>query len=235
MTEILRTGASVTGAIGLLGLIACALLLAYFRFAKSQERRLLVVPENDRADLLDGSLKRYGLDAKKLSRPKKVELLLAEMDKNAKAMKLKILVAAGLFAICFCVAIFAPPSSDAQASVKEYKEYVAQVHANNLDLIDETVKEHMQEEPDSKLVGELKNARKVLDQAKANLDQTIENGHLVGSAINREQYKKVVDEIKAIPAQNPNRREKLFRLGRVLQPAGDGRKDHYGGGASPRR
>src|SRR5262249_6626340 len=106
MWEILRIGATIATPIGLLGF---ALALAYFlrvRRMKHVEAIVDKLPQEARAQFLDESLRKYGIDASNATREQKLHLIKDEMDKRYRLSKLYTIALAIVFTICFAFAVY---------------------------------------------------------------------------------------------------------------------------------
>jgi hypothetical protein len=104
MNEVLKTGATVATPLGAIGFIAGLAFFAYYRYLKSQERRLQAIPESERASSVDSWYARLGLTIQNLTRQQKYEFVCREMDKRTNFAKLLVITLAVVFVICFGIA-----------------------------------------------------------------------------------------------------------------------------------
>jgi len=105
--ELFRIGAGVSTPLGLLGLITIALLVAYRARLRRQEKSLSQIPPEQRIEVIDRGLRRYGLTAKNLSRDQKFQLLTLELEKRTRLVTISVIIGALVALTCFGISVLA--------------------------------------------------------------------------------------------------------------------------------
>lgn len=104
----LSTGAAVSTILGLLGLVAVCIFLAYLARLRSETKRLPRLPPDERTKKIDTYTTSYPIDLRDL--PPKAKLALVERDMNLRwrwHLILGLLIA-GVFVFCITVVAFIP-------------------------------------------------------------------------------------------------------------------------------
>ncbi|GEM_PF-3992851 len=104
MEKVVEIAVSVATPLALLGLLLALVFYAYLRRLRHAEKQLELLPPDKRAASVDEFLTRYNIDGGNLTREQKFELIKEEMERRYRGARIKILVAAATFAVCFGVA-----------------------------------------------------------------------------------------------------------------------------------
>lgn len=104
MADVLRIAATIATPVSLLGLLAALGYYAYSRRLKHEEKKLEALPAEERAQVVDQRLSRYGIDGANLTRDDKARLILDEMEKRYKFARLCTILFAVVFVACFALA-----------------------------------------------------------------------------------------------------------------------------------
>lgn len=107
MGEILRIAANVGTPLSLLGVAIALAFFAYNRHLKHAEKKLELLPQEQRAKAVDTYLTRYGIDGVNLTREQKVRLIRDETDKRYRITRLYLIIAAVVFVACVVLAVLA--------------------------------------------------------------------------------------------------------------------------------
>jgi hypothetical protein len=107
MSEAIRIGANVATPLGLVGMVAALILFGYYHYLKHQERKLLALPESERAKRVDLWYSQIGLDISNLTREQKFEFISRELERRAAQARLLIVTLALVIVICFAIAAIA--------------------------------------------------------------------------------------------------------------------------------
>lgn len=104
MAEVLRSVASVGTPLALLGLVAAFAYYAYSRRLKYEEKRLELLPADERAKRTDEYLTRYRIDGGNLRIDDKVALIREEMEKRHRRSLGYAIISAVVAVVCFGIA-----------------------------------------------------------------------------------------------------------------------------------
>jgi hypothetical protein len=106
--DALKTGASITTLIGLLGFVVSCIFLAYFVRTRAETKNLELLPPKKRIESLEPYLKRYKLTLEKLPVDKKYELVIREM-RNSIIWQFFVFGSSLLvFIVCFAIIALKP-------------------------------------------------------------------------------------------------------------------------------
>jgi hypothetical protein len=104
ITTLFQTAGGISTLIGLLAFVAAAVLVWQLNNTREKNKQLSLLPKEQRAQVVDDWLTRYGVDAKNMPEKKKFELIQEEMKRryNLKVTYLVVLTVAAV--ICFAIA-----------------------------------------------------------------------------------------------------------------------------------
>ena len=104
MTETLRIASSIGTPLALVGFLLALTFYAYLRWLGSQEKKLEMLPADERSKAEDRYLTRYKIDGGNLTRDQKYQLIRHEMVKGDRFNRFWCVTVAVVFLICFLLA-----------------------------------------------------------------------------------------------------------------------------------
>jgi Carboxypeptidase regulatory-like domain len=106
----LKTGASITTLVGLLGFIVACVFLSYLARTRAETKRLELLPSKDRAKVLDPYLLRYKLNLTKLPDERRYDLVVREMNLRSRKQLVASTLGAAVFVSCVAIIAFGTPA-----------------------------------------------------------------------------------------------------------------------------
>jgi|GEM_PF-6111023 len=118
MIEILRIVSNVGTPMALLAVVIALAYYTYCRWLQYAQKKLELLPQDQRAKAVDNYLTRYNIDGSNFTREERVRLIREEMQKRHRLALFALVSAAVLFASCFGAAVWAYVSYPSREQTK---------------------------------------------------------------------------------------------------------------------